>query len=94
MASKCICETLYDKCIEDIRSSLKKRGSVIIDRLDSANPCNNKMIQHMVDPYLQSYIDDPKYRVKVENIRSINFYTADNRDTVVSIAISDKRIFG
>jgi|688.fasta_scaffold172173_2 hypothetical protein len=96
MASKCICETLYDQCVEQIESSLKKKGSVIIDRLDNNNPCNNKMIQHMVTPLLQSYNDPPEYRVKVR-VHTECIFALDKKtivDRVVLIAISDKRVFG
>lgn len=63
MSSKCICETLYDKCVEHVKSSLSTNGAVIIDLTDKKNPCNNKMIQHMVNPFFESYINNQRYRV-------------------------------
>jgi len=100
MSSKCICETLYDKCVEQVKSSLSTSGFVFIDRHDSKNPCNNKMIQHMVEPFFRSF-DNDLYRVtrKSKDLWQVepdgSLWKNQRIVTVpVSIAISNKEIFG
>jgi hypothetical protein len=62
----CKCEELYDSCVERVKSSLSTHGSVIIDRTDLKNPCNNKMIQYMVIPFLHSYFTDSNYSIRLK----------------------------